>query len=407
MSLTVGIQISGERPMVVDGNIPGLGGARIQISDGHISSVQVVRGNDPAKPYMSPGFIDIQLNGFAGVDFSDARLEPQDILRVLPELWKTGLTTFCPTLVTNSNEGLLHGFRVLEEARRMDDHFARAVPCYHLEGPYISSGPSRGAHNPRFIRPPDWNEFVELQRTAGGRIGIVTLAPELRGAVEMIRRLRESGVIVALGHTDASPEQIHRAAEAGATLSTHLGNGAPPTIDRRHNLLWAQMAIDELTASIICDGFHVSRDLIRVISRAKGIDRCILVTDAIHVAGLNPGRYSLVGQPIELLPTGQVVMVESENLAGSTLTMNRAIQIFMEFSASPLQDALRAATLNPGRLLGRPGACLTLAEGETANLTTFRMSGDALEIETVLLKGELVYCAAQGGLSDARAEPHE
>src|SRR6185312_14154709 len=172
----------------------------------------------------------------------------------------------------------------LEAARQLDTRFAESVPGYHLEGPYLSSGGSRGCHDPRLMHSPDWDEFMSLQEAAGGNIAIVTLAPELPNACEFIRRACAAGIIVAIGHSDATPEQIHRAVEAGASLSTHLGNGCPELIHRHQNPIWSQLASDQLTACLICDSFNLPPDFVRTVLRAKGIERCILVTDAVHVA---------------------------------------------------------------------------------------------------------------------------
>ncbi len=372
-------------------NVPGKGLARIDIQEERIASVQILGPLDAEKPYASPGLIDIQLNGYAGIDFCDAELDPRKAPDILPALWKTGVTTFCPTVITNTQEGLLQCFRALEEARRIDPRFAECAPCYHLEGPYISPGGSRGAHNPEVMRPPDWKEFVELQDAAGGRIGIVTLAPELPGAMDFIRRAREAGLVVSMGHTDATPEQIHQGAEAGAQLNTHLGNGCPQMIDRHQTPLWAQLALRQLAASMICDGFHLPPDLVQVIHRAKGTDGCVLITDAVHVAGLAPGRYKLVGLDIELLPTGQVVMADRHSMAGSAVSMNRAVKVFMDYAGVTLGEAVQAATANPSRLLERFETCCEVREGQPANLALFRVGEDRLEIEKTLLKGEVVY----------------
>ena len=375
-------------------NIPEKGLARIEIQGERIASVQSVGPTDDGRPYISPGLIDIQLNGFAGIDFCDANLDPGKVPDILPALWKTGVTTFCPTVITNTQENLLKCFRALEDARRINPHFARCAPCYHLEGPYISPGGSRGAHNPEVMRPPNWQEFLELQDAAGGRIGIVTIAPELPGAADFIRRAREAGVVVSLGHTDATPEQIHEGADAGAQLNTHLGNGCPQMIERHRTPLWAQLAIDQLSASMICDGFHLPPDLVQVIHRVKGIDRCVLITDAVHVAGLAPGRYKLVDLDIELLPTGQVVAADRHSMAGSAVSMNRAVKVFMDYAGATLGQAIQAATANPSRLLGRYETCSEVAEVQPANLAVFRPGDDRLAIEKVILGGEVVYASA-------------
>ncbi|MEJ2010489.1 MAG: amidohydrolase family protein [Acidobacteriota bacterium] len=389
--------------MELTANIAERGLARIEIEGERIACVENLGPLDAQKPYVSPGFIDIQVNGFSGVDFCDGSLDAGKAASILTALWKTGVTTFCPTVITNSREQLLRCFQLLEEARSANPHFARSVPCYHLEGPYISPGESRGAHNPKLMRPTDWAEFLELQEAAGGRIGIVTLAPELPGALDFIYRAREAGVVAAIGHTDGTPEQIHRAAEAGARLSTHLGNGCPQMIDRHQNPLWAQLAVEQLAASLICDGFHLPPDLVRVIHRVKGIDHCILITDAVHVAGLKPGRYRLVDLEIELLPTGRVVMADRRSMAGSALSMNRAIRVFMDAAGVSLGQAIRAATANPSRLLDRYETCGEFAEGRPANLTVFRLGTGALEIEKVIVGGETVY--ASDGSSGVAERP--
>jgi N-acetylglucosamine-6-phosphate deacetylase len=381
--------------MELTANLPGKCLARIEIQEKQIASVQVLGPLDAEKSYVSPGLIDIQLNGFAGINFCDAGLDPKKAPEILPALWKTGVTTFCPTVITNTQEGLLRCFRALEEARRIDSRFADSAPCYHLEGPYISPGGSRGAHNPDVMRPPDWKEFMQLQEAAGGRIGIVTLAPELPGAMEFIRRAREAGLVVSMGHTDSTPEQIHQGAEAGAQLCTHLGNGCPQMIDRHRTPIWAQLALRQLSASLICDGFHLPPELVQVIHGMKGIDGCVLITDAVHVAGLEPGCYKLVDLDIELLPTGQVVMADRRSMAGSAVSMNRAVKVFMDYTGVTLEDAIQAAATNPSRLLDRWETCGEVAVGQPANLTLFRVGKHKLEIEKTILGGETVYAAEE------------
>jgi N-acetylglucosamine-6-phosphate deacetylase len=383
-------------------NIPGRGYAEVRIAEGKLTSIQILGPANPAEPFLSPGFIDLQLNGFAGVNFSDPHLDAAGAISVLPSVWETGVTTFCPTLISNSHAGLLRSLAVLEEARRRDARFAWTAPCYHLEGPYVSPSNARGAHNPKLIRNPDWKEFEELQNAAGGRIAIITLAPELPGALDFIRRAHAEGVVVAIGHTEATSEQIYLAAEAGASLNTHLGNGCPEYIHRHRAPLWTQLSLDSLKATIICDGFHLPPELVKTIVRVKGIERTILLTDAVHVANLDPGRYSLVGTEIELLNTGQVVTLDRRCMAGSALTMNRAITIFARFAEVRLQDAIQAATANPAEILQLPGICSRIAEGQPANLVTFRCGDEALEIESVILAGEVVYATSVSKMVEAQ-----
>ncbi len=270
----------------------------------------------------------------------------------------------------------------------MDPRFAKAAPCYHLEGPYLSPGPAHGVHDPKWMHPPDWDEFCRLQHAAGGNIGIVTVAPELPGCYEFIRKAAAAGVIVSVGHTDGGAEDVHHAVQAGARMSTHLGNGCPSMIHRHANPIWAQMAAEGLTAGIICDTFHLPPDLVRVIARMKGIGRTVLITDATHVAGLPPGRYSLVGTAIELLPNGKVVKVDGACLGGSAATMNRVVAVFADYAHLTLGDALTCATTTPARLLGRPSLCESVTPGQPANLIRFRPGEDALAIEEAWQAGQ-------------------
>ncbi len=377
--------------MQLTGNIPGAGCAKVEISGENITSVAIGGPEKAGLPFLSPGFIDIQINGFAGVDFSSADLDVEKAIGILPALWSTGATTICPTLITNSLPAMAKNFAILEQARAQNSDFAHAVPCYHLEGPYLSPFDSHGAHDPKWMRHPNWEEFQELQSAAGGRIGIITIAPELPGAEEFIRKARLAGVIVALSHTDGLPEDVHRAAAAGATLNTHLGNGCPALLHRHKAPFWGQLADGRLQASLICDGFHLPPDVVKIIVAVKGIDNCILVTDAVHVALLPPGKYSLVGTDIELLPSGQVVRADRVSMAGSALTMNRGLAVFIKFSQCGLAQAIQAATANPAKLLGRGGVCSRLAPGQPANLVLFRQETDTLKIDRVISKGRHVY----------------
>lgn len=376
--------------MPIHGNVPGLGAVRVETSGGVIRSVEA-GGSADGDLWLAPGFVDLQLNGFAGVDFSDPALEPEQAASVVPAVLETGTTTFCPTVITNTFDALARSFRVLEQARCASQAFARAVPCYHLEGPYLSPGGARGVHNPAWMHAPDQDEFARLQEAAGNRIGIVTLAPELPGAAEFIARAARAGVIVSIGHTDGGPEDVHRAATAGAGMSTHLGNGCPGLIDRHLNPLWAQIADDRLHAGMICDGFHLPEDVVRVIFRAKGIERLFLVTDASHVAGMPPGRYQLAGTDIELLPSGKVIKADGACLAGSALSMDRAVGNFMKLSGAALPDAVRAATENPARLLNRTEVCRAVEAGQPANLVLFRLHDGMPQVEAVYSAGEKSY----------------
>jgi N-acetylglucosamine-6-phosphate deacetylase len=281
-----------------------------------------------------------------------------------------GIGSFCPTLITNSFAALQHGFAVLRRMRETASALARAMPLFHLEGPYISGedGP-RGAHPCAHVRPPDWDEFQRLQEAAGGHIGLVTLAPERQDALPFIERLVQHGVAVALGHTAAEPAVIRDAVRAGAKLSTHLGNGCHQMVHRHHNCLWEQLAADDLWASIICDGHHLPPALILCIVRIKSPARLILTCDSSSLAGLPPGRYREWDQEFDVLPEGKIVVPGQGLLAGSWAFTDRCLGHAMRCTGLSLADAVSLATVQPRRLLGLPTP--TLAVGEPADLVLF------------------------------------
>src|SRR5437867_7491142 len=189
-----------------------------------------------ALPWVAPALFDLQINGCDGHSFNSPRLDGEAVGHVVQVCRRHGIAGLCPTLVTNSFDALAHGFHTLAAACDTDSALARALPAFHLEGPYISpeDGP-RGAHPKAHVRPPDWDEFRRLQEAAGGRIKLVTLAPEWDGALSFIEHLSASGMVVALGHTGARGTRIRDAIRSGARLSTHLGNGCHALLPRHDN----------------------------------------------------------------------------------------------------------------------------------------------------------------------------
>lgn len=294
-----------------------------------------------------PGFFDLQVNGFGGIDFNDPGLTDEGIFRAADGLRATGVTRFLPTLITSSLADFARCARVLAAT----DH--PAVAGLHMEGPYIapSDGP-RGAHPRSHVREASRDDFARRQEAAGGRILLVTLAPEVPGSLDLIEHLAGLGIRVALGHTAATPEQIRDAIRAGATLSTHLGNGCAPVLDRHPNLLWEQLAADGMRASFIADGHHLPAATLKSMVRAKTPERSILVTDAMAAAGCPPGAYSLGGEPVVLEANGRVSPPGRPWLAGSALTMDRAVAHTVRFTGLPLEAALAMAGTQPARFLG-------------------------------------------------------
>ena len=225
-----------------------------------------------------------------------------------------------------------------------------AIDGFHVEGPHISpeDGPARRAS--AAVGPPArFREFRRWQDAARGRVRIVTLSPEWPEAPRYIEQVAGVGVVVSIGHTQANTAQLADAVSAGATLSTHLGNGSHTMLRRHPNYIWDQMADDRLTAGLIVDGIHLDASFLRVALRAKGLERSVLVTDASSPAGAAPGRYRLGEQDVDHTADGRVVLAGTDRLAGSALTMNRGIENLMRLAGLTLDEAVRLATVNPAR----------------------------------------------------------
>jgi N-acetylglucosamine-6-phosphate deacetylase len=300
-----------------------------------------------AARHRCPGFCDLQVNGFAGVDFNDPSLTAERLAAAADAMRRTGVTRFLPTLISAPLARFAVCARTIVRAR------VDAVAGLHMEGPYISpdDGP-RGAHRREDVSPPSPDDFARRQDAADGRIVLVTLAPEVPGALALVERLVGQGVKVAVGHTAASPEQIRDAIRAGATLSTHLGNGCAQMLPRHPNFLWEQLAADTLFASLIVDGHHLPPATVKTMVRAKTPARTILVTDAIAAAGQPPGEYDLGNVRVRLDETGRVAVPGAPNLAGSALSMDRAVANTVKFTGVALETALAMASTQPAGYLG-------------------------------------------------------
>ena len=323
----------------------------ITVADTRVQEIREIPSTD-STTWVAPAPIDIQVNGFAGFDLNVTTVTPEDVCAMVRALWQVGTGFLCPTVVTGSFDGVCNSLRAVVKAREMDSLVAHSVLGIHLEGPYISAedGP-RGAHPLEHVREPNWDEFQRWQDIADGQISIVTLAPEKKGAIPFIKRLVANGIVVALGHTDASPSDIQAAIDAGARLSTHLGNGAHALIRRHPNYIWEQLGADQLWASLIVDGHHLPPTVAKSMMRAKTLDRCLLVSDAVALAGMKPGIYEFAGKSVELTAERCVRLVGTEYLAGSAIELARGIENSVQFAGISLEEAVSLATLQPMRLL--------------------------------------------------------
>lgn len=370
----------------------------IEIKDGHIKRIVTIVDDSSSErktlPYVSPGFFDIQVNGYRGSDYSLDDFSADHVEPIISTLAHSGTAQHIPTIVTSPKERILKNLESISKARKRSGRIYEAIPGMHVEGPFLSpdDGP-RGAHNKRYIRDPDFKEFEEWQAAAEGSIVYVTVAPERPGAIAFIERVTATGVVVSLGHHNAQEEDIRRAVDAGARMSTHLGNGSHTSLPRLNNYLWQQLANDDLIASIISDGFHLPASVVRVISRTKGLERLILVSDVAQFGGYEPGVYQWEEREVEVFDDGHLGLPGTTILAGAAHLLDWDIPRFIEFTGHGLSEAVRLCTQNPTRILKMPPGYGELKEGISANLCLFRYKpGDErLSIEKTICAGEVVF----------------
>lgn len=352
--------------------------------DATIQNVNPAESSGEEHVYLAPGFIDVQVNGFAGADYCQSGTPIEEIGRSLDVIYSSGSSRIFPTVITNSPEEMVGALQNLANAKEQLPNSA-VMEGYHVEGPFISpnDGP-RGAHPRQWVTAPDINLFYRMQEAARGLIKLFTLSPEWPEAPAFIEKVAATGVTVSIGHTCATSEQISAAVSAGATMSTHLGNGADKTLVRHPNYLWQQMADDRLYAGLIVDGIHIGQDFLRVALRAKGLERSVLVTDAAPPAGCAPGEYRLGEVVVDLLPPGDRVVVHgTDRLAGSALFMHKGVEKLMTFGGLSLADAARLSTINPARCCNVEGRKNGLAAGDRADFVKFHCHPESREIRVL------------------------
>ena len=380
----------------------------ITLEDQHIDSIRpfIELPDRPVPTYLggpdvwiAPGFIDLQVNGYGGFDFNggawtSAHRHREAPWRIAEFAARAGTTMLCPTIVTASREAITESLRSLSDAIRQDRDLLRTFPGIHLEGPYFSGeeGP-RGAHPVEHLRFPDWAEFLAWQESAEGRIKIVTLAPELPGAIPFIEKLVAAGVTASLGHTAADSAQIRDAVSAGATLSTHLGNGAHSMLRRHPNYLWDQLAEDQLTATIIADGHHLPSAVVKCIARCKGPERLVLVSDAVSLGGCPPGVYDQGRHKV--LESGSIVLAGTPYLAGAGHLLDVCLGVALHSTGWSMREVVGLVTETPARLLGMDRTRTQIVPGAVLDLTLFRVGapGSPVEIVAALSAGVVKYRA--------------
>ena len=322
--------------------------------------------------WIAPGFVDLQINGVDRRDFNQPNLSVEDVEQIALGADRMGVTGFLATVTTDSHERLANSIRTIAAAIESSNIARDRLLGIHLEGPWISDEDgARGAHPSEHVRNPSIDEFAELHEASRGWLKLVTLAPEREGSLEVIKRMCSLGVRVAIGHTAANAEQITVAVDAGATLSTHLGNGAHSVLPRHPNYLWDQLAEDRLSATLIADGRHLPPATLKAICRAKGIERCMLVSDLTGLAGAAPGIYSAALGKVEVLADGTLVVAgQTKLLAGASQPIGLGVANLMRFAQYTLKDAIEAASIRPRAFLGA-ATTSPFEIGSLANLVLF------------------------------------
>jgi len=330
---------------------------------------------------LAPGFIDIHIHGGAGHDVMEtngAALAAVESLMV-----RHGVTSYLPTTVTAREDAILSALAHLGKAVRAPRVQQRARPLgIHLEGPFISHA-KRGVHPAENLQQPSPEALDRFWQAAQGAIRVMTIAPELHGALETISHGRKLGIRASLGHSNATQQEAHAGVTAGAEHATHTFNAMRPLSHRDPGILGTVLLDDALTADIIADGIHVDPSVVQLFLRAKGEERAILITDAISAAGMPEGKYRL-GPFVVAVKDGRCDY--QGKLAGSVLTLDRAVRNVMGFAGLKLQQAVRLATLNPARLLGVDGKRGLLAPGRVADMVALTPQGG---VRHTILGGEI------------------
>ena len=362
----------------------------VNIAGDHIERIDAIA--QPANELIiGPGFTDIQVNGYGGLDYNECYDHPLTISSIPALLYKEGVTTHLPTIITNGREQIKKLIREVIDLRNEDELSRWSIDGIHIEGPFISSidGP-RGAHPKEFVCAPNWNLMMQWQEAAEGLIKMVTLSPEWENANSFIEQCVNHNILVSIGHTCATHQQLLDAVSAGASLSTHLGNGMHPLLVRHPNYLWSQLADDRLGASVIADGFHLPAEVIHVFQKVKK-EKLILVSDSVSLAGMPPGDYDLhIGGQVTLTKEGKLHLRNNPSIfAGSANHIKHGVEFLIRHDLVPLAEAWDMASLRPHKLI-HPTQSLFEA-GAEADLVVMHKKGKQLEVIKTIKKGKQVY----------------
>jgi N-acetylglucosamine-6-phosphate deacetylase len=334
--------------------------------------------------FLSPGFIDVHIHGANGADTMDAT--PEALTTMASALPKEGTTSFLATTITQSPENIEKAIcNVAEYRKKLNSPGKAEVLGIHLEGPFINEK-HNGAQPKHFILKPSIDQFQKWQDLADNAIKLVTLAPEIENASELISYLADNDVIASIGHTDASYEEVVKAVEVGASHVTHLFNAMKGMHHREPGTAGAALLLDQLTAELIADGVHVRPEMIDLAVRMKGEEKLVLITDSMRAKCLKNGRYDLGGQDV-IVRDGKAVL-EDGTLAGSILKMKDSVQNIIRFSKLSLSQAVRLASTNPAKELKVFDRKGSLAVGKDADIVVLNPQ---YEVQMTICRGEIAY----------------
>lgn len=361
---------------------------QVELENNIIISKKIIDEVPSGELFIGPGLIDLQINGFNGVDFNTFPIEESDFVKAIEALAKEGVTSFFPTVITNSEESIIALLENIDQLCKKNAVIDAFVSGVHLEGPFISPEEgARGAHDRAYIKAPDWELFEKFQNASGHRIKIITISSEWDNATGFIKKCVKEDVIVALGHTLASPEQVKSATLAGASMSTHLGNGVPLSLPRNSNVIFEQLANDELTASLIADGYHLPESFLKTVLKTK-INRTVLVSDSTMFAGMASGVYnSHIGGKVLLEEGGRLSTYNNNKiLAGSAVSLLDCVTNLVKSELSSLDQAWSLASVCPAKLVGYDQYQLN-----STDLVLFELADATIVVKEVFKNNKRIY----------------
>nr|WP_308990409.1 N-acetylglucosamine-6-phosphate deacetylase [Mariniflexile sp. KMM 9835] len=358
---------------------------QIVVDDNLLVSKKNIETNDNETIFLGPGFLDLQINGFSGVDFNTFPILEDDFLNVINNLAKAGVLSFFPTVITNSDSNIINLLKNINELCLKNPLINSYINGIHLEGPFISPvKEASGAHSKDYIKAPDWELFKVFQEASGNRIKIITLSPEWDNSIDFIKKCAVDNIVVSIGHTVASNEQIKAAVNAGATMSTHLGNGAPLSLHRNSNIIFDQLANTELTPSIIADGFHLPDNFLKIVLKVKK-NKVILVSDSTMFAGMETGVYqSHIGGKVTLEKGGRLSMCSNKNmLAGSAVSLLDCVNKLFSSNMLSLSEAWSLASIQPKKLVN--------IRDTDNDFVLFKLKNNSISILSVFKSGKQIF----------------